>query len=437
MTASAREDRATLPLSGIRVLDFSRVLAGPYATMILADLGAEIIKVEQPGVGDITRENAPLINGESHYFLSINRNKKSVELDLRSEEGQEVARELVGKCDVVLENFRPGVMKRFGLDYDRLKEINPRLVMCSISGFGQARQTERPAFDIVLQALTGLMSVNGEPDGPPTRLGIPIGDLAAGLFACIGITSALREREVLGVGRQVDVSMYRCMVTMLGYMAGYYFATGRSPRRVGSNHHSIGPMGPFAASDGEIVLAIFTGKFWRLYCDAIGHPELRKDPRFAKTNDRVANMAELRPLLDEYMRTRTVAEWERVLTEAGVPCARINEVGQVLDDPFTQEIGLVQTVRHPTIGDLPVIGPALVLPESPAAPLFPPPLLGQHTEEVLADLLGRHVTGEAVSGNRNGTGNGNRHVPVTDAADVADELAEVPVADRAESGTGD
>ncbi|MGH3756875.1 CaiB/BaiF CoA transferase family protein [Actinophytocola sp.] len=379
-----------LPLSGVRVLDVTHVLAGPYATTVLADLGAEIIKVERPGVGDHTRGNAPFIGGESHYFLSMNRDKRSVVLDLETEPGRAAFLKLVEKCDVVIENFRPGVMERLGLGYDVLRTARPDVIMCCISGFGK-ESTEpdpRPAFDITLQAMTGMMSINGFPDGPPTRLGIPLGDMSTGLFAVIGITAALRGREVTGKGRRIDVTMYRSMVSLLGYMSGYYFATGESPGRVGNGHHSVGPLGVFHAKDGDLVLGVMTSKFWHLLCDALGHPELTRDPRFKRMNDRVKNLEELRPLLNAYLSKRTIAEWEEILGAEGVPHAKIRSVGEVLDDPYTRDSGLVQTVEHPTAGRLPVIGPVLRWPGSQAAELSPPPLLGQHTAEVLTELVG-------------------------------------------------
>lgn len=379
-----------LPLSGVRILDLTHVLAGPYATMILADLGAEIIKVEQPGVGDGTRAIAPHVNGESSYFMSMNRNKESITLNLASDVGRELLLKLVGECDAVIENFRPGVMAKLGLTDEVLLAANPSVILCSISGFGKLTDVPdpRPAFDISMQGKTGLMSVNGFAEGPPTRLGIPIGDLSTGLFAAIGISAGLAGRRSTSKGRRVDVSMYRGMVSLLGYMAGYYFATGESPGRVGNGHHTVGPLGVFHAKDGDLVIGVMTQKFWVLFTEALGHPELQDEPHFKRPNDRVRNLEELRPYLNKYLSERNVAEWEVVLTEIGVPHSKIRSVGEVLEDPYSIETGLVQSVEHPTVGTWRVLGPVLQWPGSQRNDLTPPPLLGEQTSQILQRILG-------------------------------------------------
>jgi crotonobetainyl-CoA:carnitine CoA-transferase CaiB-like acyl-CoA transferase len=377
-----------LPLDGIRILDLTRVLSGPFATLLLADLGAEIIKVEEPTAGDITREMGPHLKGESHYFLSMNRSKKSIALDLKSTADRDLCKALAAKSDVIIENFRPGVMDRLGLSYAELAQVNPRIIMCSISGFGSGQAKATPAFDITMQALSGVMSVNGEADGPPMRLGIPIADLSSGLFAVIGITAALREREVTNLGRHVDVAMYRCTVSLLSYMAGFYFVTGKSPGRVGNGHHTIGPLGVFNTANGQIVLGIMTERFWRMFCEAIHHEELITDPRFLLSRDRAERKEELAVILNAILSAQSTEHWETLLLAIGIPHARVKNVGEVLDDPMTTEIGMVREVEHDVCGTLRVLGNVLNFSDSEPPGLTPPPLLGQDTRQILSEILG-------------------------------------------------
>lgn len=378
------------PLSGIKVVDFSRVLAGPFATQILGDLGAEVIKVEEPDAGDASRNNPPFVGGESHYFVSINRNKQSIAIDLKHPEGRQVALDLMHRCDVVIENFRPNVMAKLGLDYETVKRGNPGVVYCSISGFGQVGpMANQPAYNEVMQALTGLMSMNGEEDGPPMKLGVPVGDMGGGLFAVIGILAALNERGRSGKGQWVDLALYDSMVSFLGYFAGLYFATGKSPERVGSGHHSIAPLGVFEASDGYMALSIFTTKFWRNFCKAVGQPELATDPRFARAGARVENKHLLDKMLRELFAKRTLAEWDELLTASDVPHARVRSVGEALEDAHSRERNMVLETDHPTAGKIRNVGRAIKFSgHDPAAPMLPAPLLGGDTSDILSELLG-------------------------------------------------
>jgi crotonobetainyl-CoA:carnitine CoA-transferase CaiB-like acyl-CoA transferase len=375
------------PLAGIKVLDLTRVLSGPFATMLLGDLGADVVKVEEPGTGDTTRHTQPFINGQSHYFVAINRNKRSLALDLKSAAGKQVLLDLVRWADVVVENFRPGVLDRLGMGYDRMLGENPRVIVCGISGFGQdGPLRDKPSFDVIAQAMGGAMSVTGDPGGPPMRLGLPMGDLSGGLYAVIGILAALEERRRTGRGRVVDVSLLDCMVGLLGYLATLRFATGEDPEPVGSRHHQIVPYGAFRCADGYIVIAVFTGAFWRKFCPAIGHPELVTDPRFARTADRMKNRAELEALVESILRERTVAEWSQVFDSGDVPAAPIHGVGAVFEDPQVKHRQMRLILDHPVYGQVPVSGPVVKFPGTPSRPAMAPPLLGEHSVSVLQGL---------------------------------------------------
>ena len=384
------QGQKTGPLSGLRVLDLSRVLAGPFCSMILGDLGAEIIKVEDPSGGDQTRTIPPFVNGQSHYFLAINRNKKSIAIDTRLPEGRDAVLELVRHADVVLENFRPGVMDRLGLSYDVLKAIKPDLVVCSISGFGQTGEMSTlPSFDLVTQAMSGVMSINGETDGPPTKLGIPMGDIGGGLWAAIGVLAALQARNSTGQGAHIDLSLLEGLMGLLGYLAEIYLVTGESPGRVGSSHHSVVPYGRFQVKDGHIVIALHVGAFWRKFCAAIGRPDLADNPRYRTTADRRTNRDELEAIVNEILMTRTAAEWHVVLHEADVPHGTVNSVGEALEQDVIVERGLVKTADHPVAGPVKLVGSPLRFTGQYAdAAMAPAPLLGEHTAEVLTDLLG-------------------------------------------------
>jgi crotonobetainyl-CoA:carnitine CoA-transferase CaiB-like acyl-CoA transferase len=377
------------PLEGLRVLDLTRVLVGPFATMMLGDLGAEVIKVERPGEGDETRHVEPLKDGESHYFLAINRNKLGIAVDMKQPAGREILVELARRSDVFLENFRPGVAKRLGLDYDTLREINPGLVYCSISAFGQTGPySSRSALDIAIQAMSGVMSVTGEPDGPPTRMGLPMADLCGGLYAVIGVLSGIYERERSGRGQFVDFSMLDGMVGMLMYMATRVFMTGEDSPKIGTGHYGIVPYGAFPASDGHLVIANIGEMFWPKICAAIGRPELALDSRYDTNPKRVAHRAEVDGLLKEALATRTVAEWDAIFEEHDVPHAPILEVSEVLANAQVLARGMVGGFDHPRLGRFPALGRAIRFPDHEDVPIKAPPLLGEDDERVLGGLLG-------------------------------------------------
>lgn len=374
------------PLNGVRVLDLSRVLAGPFCSMVMADLGAEVIKVEERGKGDHTRTIHPLVNGgESHYFLAINRNKRSVVVDLKAPEGRAIILKLVAQSDVVLENFRPGVMDRLGLGFAELCKVKPDIVLCSISGFGQTGpMRETASFDLVTQAMSGVMHINGEPDGPPTKMGIPMGDIGGGMWAAIGVLAGLQHRNATGEPLHVDLSLLEGMMGLLGYLAQLYLVTGESPGRVGSSHHSIVPYGRFEVKDGHIVLALHIGNFWRKFCVAIGREDLIENPKFRSTQDRNANRPELEALVTDILKTRTAAEWHEILTRADVPHGPVNSVGDALEQPVITARGLLKTVEHPWSGSHKVVGTPLQFPGRYEDPQYvASPVLGADTRAVL------------------------------------------------------
>ena len=375
---------------GVRVLDLSRMLAGPYGSMLLADMGAEVIKVEEPDGGDPMRVMGPpfLPDGESAYFLSINRNKKSVALDLTKPEGRRVFLDLAAEADVVWENFRPGVMERLGLAYAALARVNPRLVMCSISAYGQdGPYRDWPAFDLALQAMGGAMSVTGEDGRPPVRMGLPMGDLAGGMFGAFAVAGALFRRERTGRGAHVDLSLLDCQVSLLTYMAQYFWTDGRVPHPLGSGHASVVPYGALATRDGHLIVAIFAEKFWAGFCGAVERAEWVRDARFAANRDRVAHRAELMALIEARFRELTTDEWLHRLHAAGVPAAPILAVDRVLDDPQVRHRRMVVELEHPRHGALATLGTPIKVDGALEAPLAPPARLGEHTEIVLRELL--------------------------------------------------
>ena len=378
------------PLSGVRILDLSRVLAGPFCSMILGDLGAEIIKVEEIGTGDQTRTIPPFQNGESHYFLAINRNKRSIALDARRPEGRDILLNIATHCDVVLENFRPGVLDRLGLGEAALRARNPGIIVCSISGFGATSpMAGKPSFDLVTQALSGVMSINGYPDGPPTKLGIPLGDVGGGMWAAIGILAALHERKSTGEGSSIDLSLLEGLMGLLGYLAEIYLVTGENPGRMGNSHHNIVPYGLMPVKDGHIVLALHVGGFWRNFCRAIGREDLIADPRFRTVKDRYRNRGELEGLIIDIMLTRTAAEWQQILDAHDVPHGPVNSIGDALNQPVVQASGFVRETMHPTAGLVKVLGSPLRFPgRYDECAITPPPLLGEHTREILTTLAG-------------------------------------------------
>jgi formyl-CoA transferase/CoA:oxalate CoA-transferase len=375
---------------GVRVLDLSRMLAGPYGSMLLADQGAEVIKIEEPDGGDPMRAMGPpfLPDGESAYFLAINRNKKSVALDLTADAGRRVFHDLVAHADVVWENFRPGVMARLGCDYAALVALNPRLVMCSISAYGEdGPYRDWPAFDLALQAMGGAMSITGERDGPPVRMGLPMGDLAGGMFGAFAVAGALFRRARTGRGAHVDLSLLDCQVSLLSYLAQYFWADGEVPRPMGSAHASVVPYQALATRDGHLIVAVFAEKFWAAFCRAVERPAWAADPRFARNRDRVANRDALMPLVERVFLERTTADWLGRLHAAGVPAAPIQTVDRVLADPQVQHRRMVVEVDHPRHGRLPTLGTPIKVDGGLALDVTAAPRLGQHTDGVLTELL--------------------------------------------------
>jgi crotonobetainyl-CoA:carnitine CoA-transferase CaiB-like acyl-CoA transferase len=382
-------DRTTPPLDGVTVLDFTRVLSGPYCTMLMADMGARVIKVEQPGRGDDTRAWGPPFAGtESAYFMSVNRNKESVTLDLKAAAARPILERLLAKADVLVENFRPGAMARLGLDYATLSASQPGLIYCSISGFGQTGpRRDEPGYDAVMQAEGGLMSITGDADGPPFRLGVAISDIATGMFAFQGIAMALLARARSGRGQLVDVGMLDATASLLTYQAGNYLTTGEVPARMGNRHPTIVPYETFAASDGNFVLAVGNDSLWRAFCQAAGLEQLGADPRFTTNPQRVRAYDEIKRAIVPRLRTRTRAEWIEAFTTAGVPCGAVRSVGEVLQDPQIESRDMVQEVAHHTLGAVRVLGVPVKLSATPGAVRTAPPTLGQHTEAILRDDL--------------------------------------------------
>src|SRR5580692_2757617 len=371
------------PLAGIKVIDLTRVLAGPSATQSLGDLGAEVLKIEPPENGDETRHFPPFVGGESHYFLGINRNKKSLVIDLQHEKGKEILRRLVATSDILVENYRPGVMDRLGLGYEALSAISPRLIYCAISGFGLTGPLrDKPSFDIVTQAMTGALSVNGERGQRGIKLGIPLGDMVGGVFGPIAILSALHERHATGKGRLIDISLYDGLIGMLGYFAQLGFITGEDPPPMGSSHPNIVPYGSFPASDGSIIIAVLSERFWGRLCEALERPELAGDPRFTTPTLRRDHRDELDHLISEVTRTRTVAEWETRLAAADVPYAPVLGVTAALAHPHAEAREMVVEAEHPTIGPMRVVGRPVKFPGAPQRPVTAPPTFGQHTAQV-------------------------------------------------------
>ncbi len=375
-------------LAGLTVLDLSRVLSGPFATMTLADLGADVVKIEQPGTGDDTRQWGPPFQGdEAAYFLSVNRNKRSLAVDLKSADGLALVRDLARRADVVVENFRPGTAARLGLGYDDLAAENPGLVYASISGYGQTGpDSHRAGYDAIAQARSGIMSVTGEADGPPVRVGVSSADLVAGMWAVIGILAALRERDRSGQGQWVDISLLDGSVSWLTYVASGYFATGTRPPRYGSAHPTIAPYQGFATKDGDLMLAVGNDAIWRRFAPVAGLADLLEDPRFTTNPLRVEHRDELLPLVADAMAARTSVEWVEVLDAAGVPVGPIQTVDEVVTDPQVLARGMIGEVKHPTAGTVRTIGCPVRLTATPPQVRTAPPLLGQHTDDVLAEL---------------------------------------------------
>lgn len=378
------------PLGDLRVLDLTRVLAGPFATMVLGDLGAEIIKVEMPGTGDDTRQwGPPFIEGESAYFLSINRNKKSITLNLKNEKAKQIAYKLAEFSDVAIENFTPGVAKKLGLDYQALKRVNPRIVYCSISGFGQdGLYRNWPSYDIVMQAMGGLMSITGEPGRPPVRIGVAVSDIIAGMYAVISILAALWARDRSGMGQWIDISLLDSTVSVMTYMAGYYFATGQNPRPAGSSHPTIVPYQAFKCKDcSYLIVAVGNDRHWELMCKSIEAEHLLKNPRFMHNAERVQNRDELIPELEKRFLNKSRDEWFKLLTGAGVPSGPVYTMSEIFGDPQVLHRGMLVEMHHPKAGKVELIGSPMKFTETPVQIRTPPPLIGENTVEVLKKLL--------------------------------------------------
>ncbi|WP_028238551.1 CaiB/BaiF CoA transferase family protein [Stutzerimonas azotifigens] len=388
-------------LSHIRVLDLSRVLAGPWAGQILADLGAEVIKIERPGSGDDTRHWGPPFlkdaegrdTSESAYFLSANRNKQSVTVDFTRPEGQRLVLELAAQCDVVLENFKVGGLAAYGLDYAALKAVNPKLVYCSITGFGQeGPYAQRAGYDFMIQALGGLMSLTGRGEGEegagPVKVGVALTDILTGLYATVAVLAALNHRQQSGIGQHIDMALLDVQVACLANQAMNYLTTGVAPRRLGNAHPNIVPYQDFPTADGDLIITVGNDGQFRKFCEVAGKPEWAEDPRFATNKARVAHRSELVPMIRQVTVFRSTAEWVSALEQAGVPCGPINDLAQVFADPQVRARGLRVEVEHPLAGTLPQVASPIRLSETPVSYRQAPPLLGEHTEAVLGRLLG-------------------------------------------------
>ena len=376
--------------AGVRVLDLSRMLAGPYGSMLLADMAAEVLKIEDPDGGDPMRVMGPpfLADGESAYFLAINRSKKSVALDLTRDAGREVFYDLVRRADVVWENFRPGVMERLGCAYSKLWSLNQRVILCSISAYGQeGPYRDWPAFDLALQAMAGAMSITGEPGRAPVRMGLPMGDLTGGIFGAFAVAGALFRRERTGEGAHLDLSLLDCQVSLLTYIAQYFWTNGRVPGPLGSSHASVVPYQALATRDGHLVVAVFAEKFWSGFCRVVEHPEWERDLRFGTNRDRVANRGVLVPLIEAAFRRRTTDDWLARLGAEGVPGAPIRSVDRVLADPQVRQRGMVLETAHPVHGKLPALGTPVKVDGAMGLETAPPPTLGEHTDAVLGGVL--------------------------------------------------
>ena len=385
------------PLDGIKVLDLTRVLAGPYATMVLGDLGAEVIKIEQPGAGDESRNFGPFQNGFSLYFMSVNRGKRSVTLDLKTEQGRAVFMRLVDWADVVVENFRPGTMKKLGLDYESLRESYPALIYAACSGFGQTGPyAAQGAYDMIIQGMGGIISITGEPDGPPVRVGTSISDITAALFTAIGVLSALQHRTRTGMGQLVDVAMLDSLVAVLENAVVRYFATGEVPGPLGARHPAITPFEAFASADGHVIIALGNDTLWAKFCEHVGRPGLITDERFRTNADRTENHGDLFPILSEIMATRTTEDWVRDLGDIGVPCGPINAMDKVVSHPQVQAREMVTQISHALTGSVSVPGVPIKLSETPGSVEVPAPSLGEHTDEVLIDVLGMSAEDVAI-----------------------------------------
>lgn len=385
---TAVDNGADRMLDGVRVLDLSRVMSGPFCTAMMADLGAEVIKIEMPGSGDDSRHFGPFVGDESAYFMLLNRGKKSVTLDLKSDRGRDLLKALVAECDVVIENFRPGVAERLGLHYDALKDINPTLIYASISGFGQeGPMADRPAYDLVVQAMSGLMHITGQRDGPPTAVGESVIDVCTGMFAAWGISTALFNRERTGKGRYLDIAMLDSMYSMMLTVLGMQLYTDKPPTRVGSRHPVTYPVDVFSTTDGHIVMVVTTDRAFGNLCKAIGKPGMAEDEKFRANADRNANEAELKATIEAWTSTLTRDAAVDALAEVGIPAAPVMSVGDIAESDHIAHRGMTTTVTHPTLGDVPLVHQPVRFSGADREIQRPPPLLGEHTRDILASVL--------------------------------------------------
>ena len=376
------------PLDGIKVLDLTRVLAGPYATMLLGDLGAEVIKIEQPDTGDESRNFGPFKNGFSLYFMSVNRGKRSITLNLKTERGRTIFKQLLAHTDIVVENFRPGTMEKLGLDYDTLKTEHPSLIYAACSGFGQTGPyAQRGAYDMIIQGMGGIISITGEPEGPPVRVGTSISDITAALFTTIGVLSALHHRNQTGKGQFVDVAMLDSLVAVLENAVVRYFATGEAPKPLGARHPAITPFEAFASADGHVIIALGNDTLWAKFCEHVNREDLISDERFRTNADRTENHAELFPILSEIMSERTTDDWINALGKIGVPCGPINTMDKVVSHPQVHAREMITRIAHQVTGEVEVPGVPIKLSETPGNVDAPAPSLGEHTTEILTEVL--------------------------------------------------
>ncbi|HEY2379797.1 MAG TPA: CoA transferase [Terriglobia bacterium] len=376
------------PLEDLFVVDLSRILSGPVCTMLMADMGAEVIKIEPPPLGDDSRQwGPPFIGGISTYFLAVNRNKKSLGLNLKAEAGRRILWKLIERADVIVENFRPGVLDKLGFGYEAVAKANPRTVYCSISGFGQTGPyRERPGYDVIAQGESGMMDLTGFPDGPPAKLGASLADIVAGLYAFNGICLALLARHKTGKGQRVDVSLLDGMVSTLAYHALIYLSTGRSPRRAGTRHPSIVPYESFKVTDGFVNIAVTNQKQWENFCEVLGFPEMAHDARFESMKARLANYGELRPMINRVVSKMTRSEVMEAMSKVGIPAGPINTVAEILEDPHIRAREMVVELTHPEYGPLKMLGIPIKLSDTPGAAEKAPPKFGEHNLQVLRGL---------------------------------------------------
>ncbi|MCK1588604.1 CoA transferase [Bradyrhizobium sp. 169] len=387
-TSQGAQNMMRRPLQGIRVVDFTHVLAGPYCTTILADLGADVVKIERRGVGDVCRQAEPFRKGQSYYFAGLNRNKRSVALDLKHDSGKHAVEELIKQADVVVENFRPGTLETLGLGYDRLRELNPRLIVCSISGFGQSGPLRNQAsYDLVAQAMTGIMSLTGEPGRPPVRAGMPIGDILTGVYGALSVASAVIGREKSGRGCVIDLSLFDSLIATFPHLATRYLGDGDLFGPVGSGDPSTVPWGAFPAADGYITIAVYGDHFWPPLCRCIGRPELAEDAGLIANADRVQRREEIDSLLGEALKGKTLAEWCEIFAAAGIPHGPVLSMDAALDHPHTRARGLIIELEHEHCGSIKTVGtPINIDGELISASAKAGPMLGEHTEQVLKEL---------------------------------------------------